>query len=665
MWESLRGGVVMAVEKMEMLNLVAPMEEIDNISRDIVLLQNIHIVNALNEINKSNFTLCVLEENLEELVDMCVIKPYMKETDYKGISEKINNLMGYLGLDKSIKEKYIDESYDFQDSIKEIEDIYPEICGVYKEKFIYNHELKKIEEFDSHIHHLKRTNVDLSSLNNLSFFSYKIGILSKENINRLKKNYENISAIVLHIGSNTIGEVYLVVSPKDLETETNRILNSVNFHELDIPKEFLGTPDQIVVNVEQKVEENKGKLESVNHRLAQLKEKYGDSVERAYSRLRLEEEIVQIKKETACTNSYFYLSGWVPARDKKRIEKRFEKYGHMVLTMFKDVSEVHKYIIPPTKLKNNRLTRPFESLVKMYGVPSYDELDPTLFLSITYMLLFGMMFGDVGQGLILLLAGLYFSRKNKDSLYGGILARLGLSSTIFGFLYGSVFGFEHIIPALLVHPIEHISFMLTGSVAMGIILLITSFGYSIVNKVRRRDIKEGIFGRNGLNGLIFYLSLLGLVANVALKREIIPSTVLYLILLISLVLIVVREPMANLILKKRPLYHEEISSYYIESGFDIFETLLSMMSNTISFIRVGAFALNHVGLFIAFQTMAKLMNNFAGSIIIFLIGNIIIIFLEGLIVFIQGLRLQYYELFSKYYRGEGIEFKPVKLGAKY
>jgi V/A-type H+-transporting ATPase subunit I len=86
-----------------------------------------------------------------------------------------------------------------------------------------------------------------------------------------------------------------------------------------------------------------------------------------------------------------------------------------------------------------------------------------------------------------------------------------------------------------------------------------------------------------------------------------------------------------------------------------------MMSNTISFIRVGAFALNHVGLFIAFQTMAKIMNNFTGSIIIFLIGNIIIICLEGLIVFIQGLRLQYYELFSKYYRGEGIEFKPIKL----
>lgn len=652
----------MAVEKMEMLNLVAPIEEINHICRDIVLLQNVHIVNALNEINESNFTLCIMEENLNELVDMCVIKPYIEENDYRDIAEKINNLMDYFELEKTIKEEHIEDSYDFQTSIKEIEDICREVQGIYEEKVLYNEELDKIEEFDSHIHHLKRTNVDLSALNNLSFFSFKIGILSKENMNRLKKNYENISAIVLHIGSNSIGEVYLVVSPKDLETETNRILHSVNFHELDIPKEFLGTPEETVINIENKVEENKLKLEAVNEKLEQLKEKYSRVVVRAYSRLRLEEEIIQIKKETACTNSYFYLSGWVPARDKKRIESRFKKYGHIVLTMFKDASEVHKYIIPPTKLKNSKLTRPFESLVKMYGMPSYNELDPTLFLSITYMLLFGTMFGDVGQGLILFLAGLYFGKKNKESPYGGILTRLGLSSIIFGFLYGSIFGFEHIIPALLVHPIEHIDFMLMGSIAIGIIMLVASFGYSIVNRIKQKDIKEGVFGRNGLNGLIFYLSLLGIISNIALGREIVPTSLLYIILPISLVIIVVREPLANLILKKRPLYHEEVSSYYIESGFDIFETLLSMMSNTISFIRVGAFALNHVGLFIAFQTMAKLMNNFAGSIIIFLIGNIIIICLEGLIVFIQGLRLQYYELFSKYYKGEGIEFKPVRIG---
>ncbi|SKC56737.1 V-type ATP synthase subunit I [Maledivibacter halophilus] len=651
----------MTVAKMEMLNLVAPIRYIDKISREIVLLENIHMVNALNEINEDNFTLSIAEENIEELVDMCVIKAYREERDYKDISEKINNLMDYLQIEKNIKRKYIEEEYDFETSIGEIEDIYEDIEGVYREKTQYHEELKRIKEFDSHIHQLRQTNANLSILKNLHFFSFKIGILSKENINRLKKNYENISAIVLHIGSNEKGEVYLVISPKDLETETNRTLHSVRFYELDIPKEFLGTPDEIVVNIENKVRENKSHLETINNKLEKLKEEYGAVVERAYSRLMLEEEISRVKNETACTQSYFYLSGWVQSSEKERIKDRFRKYGEKVILMFKGVSEVHKYIIPPTKLKNNRLTRPFEALVKMYGVPSYSEMDPTPFLSITYMLLFGTMFGDVGQGLVFLLAGLYLSKKNKKGLYGGILTRLGISSTIFGFLYGSVFGFEHIIPALLVHPIEHIDFMLMGSVVIGIIMLITSFGYSIVNKLKQRDMKEGLFGRNGLNGLIFYLALLGIVANVALDKEIVPSGLLYVIVLISLVLIVIREPLANLILKKRPLYNEEASSYYIESGFDIFETLLSMMSNTISFIRVGAFALNHVGLFIAFQTMAKIVNNFAGSIIIFLIGNIIIICLEGLIVFIQGLRLEYYELFSKYYMGEGIEFRPVRL----
>ena len=96
----------------------------------------------------------------------------------------------------------------------------------------------------------------------------------------------------------------------------------------------------------------------------------------------------------------------------------------------------------------------------------------------------------------------------------------------------------------------------------------------------------------------------------------------------------------------------------MESGFDIFETFLSLLSNSISFIRVGAFALNHVGLFIAFHTMAHIIGSFAGNVSMFILGNLMVIFLEGLIVLIQGLRLIYYEMFSKYYKGEGILFKP-------
>src|SRR5690606_12368938 len=121
--------------------------------------------------------------------------------------------------------------------------------------------------------------------------------------------------------------------------------------------------------------------------------------------------------------------------------------------IYKGANEVSD-LTPPTKLRNSRLFKPFESLVKMYGIPSYNEIDPTPFLSISYMILFGAMFGDLGQGFILLLAGILLGKLKGNVMFGGLLSRLGLSSMIFGVLYGAVFGFEHIIPAILIRPFE-------------------------------------------------------------------------------------------------------------------------------------------------------------------------------------------------------------------
>lgn len=647
----------MSVEKMEMMNLVGKIEEIDNITKEIVRLGNVHIVNASHEIDESNFTLCVLEENIEELVDMCIIKPYREETDYKDITLKINNMMKYFDMKPLVQEKYLKDLYDFDGIKKEMNEIYPKVESVYKEIEELNEELQNLEEFDNHIRYLKGLDINLDSLNNLHFFNYKIGILSKENRLKLKKNYENISAIVLHIGSNNVGEVYLIISTKELETETDRILRSLHFQQLDMPNDFSGRPIEVETKIEKREKEIKIKINMFSEELNSLKKIYKDAVSKAYSRLKMEEMIINIKNQTACTKSFFYLSGWVPKNEKAVIKERFDKYGDNVIVMFKETSEVYKFITPPTKLKNNWILRPFESLVKMYGIPSYNELDPTMFLSITYMILFGAMFGDVGQGLILFFMGLYFKAKE----FGKILLRLGISSSVFGLLYGSVFGFEHIIPAFLIRPIENIDQILMSSIVIGTILLIVSFVYGMINALKRKDLKEGLFGRNGFTGFLFYMLFLILLLNSFIDKKIIPNKICYICMIILMILMVIREPISNWMLKKRPLYEESASSYYTESGFEILETLLSMLSSTVSFIRVGAFALNHVGLFIAFHTMAEIANNFAGSILIYIIGNIIVIGLEGLIVFIQGLRLEYYEMFSKYYKGEGIEFNPVGL----
>jgi V/A-type H+-transporting ATPase subunit I len=277
------------------------------------------------------------------------------------------------------------------------------------------------------------------------------------------------------------------------------------------------------------------------------------------------------------------------------------------------------------------------------------------------MFLFGAMFGDLGQGFVLLLGGIILAKAKRNKILGGLLLRLGLSSMIFGTLYGAVFGFEDIIPALLMRPFENINKVLAGAVVIGIVLILISYIFGIVNKLKRKDIEEGIFGKDGLVGLLFYICLLTLIGGKLLGKTILPMETGVVIILLSIALMIFKEPLSNLIMGKKPLYNEDISGYYIEGVFSIIETLLSMLSGTVSFIRVGAFALTHVGLFIAFQTIGELIGTTAGNIIVLILGNIIIIGLEGLIVFIQGLRLQYYELFSRYYKGEGKEFNPINI----
>ncbi len=126
----------------------------------------------------------------------------------------------------------------------------------------------------------------------------------------------------------------------------------------------------------------------------------------------MEKTTDNLKKQIAYTRSYFYFSGWIPTSAKKEIDILFkEKYSGSVLLSFKKIHEIESNFIPPTKLKNHKLLRPFELLVQMYGTPSYDEIDPTLFLGLTYMFLFGAMFGDLGQGIVLLLVGYMMSKK--------------------------------------------------------------------------------------------------------------------------------------------------------------------------------------------------------------------------------------------------------------
>ena len=352
-------------------------------------------------------------------------------------------------------------------------------------------------------------------------------------------------------------------------------------------------------------------------------------------------------------DKYFYLSGWVPESKVDDFKELEEKYDKTKV----NINNRSCSSKTPTKLKNNILVRPFEFLVNMYGAPNYNEIDPTPFFAITYLLLYGMMFGDLGQGLVFVLLSFYVDKINKT--FGGLVRRIGISSSIFGLMYGSFFGIETLIPTLLIKPFDNIMTVLIASVAFGVLLMVISYIIGIFNKVKKQNnIEEGIFGKEGLAGLMMMISFILIILNIVGKSPL-PMPIAIVMLVLSIVMIIFKQPLARKIEGEYPLYDSSKGDYYVESSFSIVEALLSVFSNLVSFTRVGAFAINHVGLYMAFEVMAKLAGGGIIGIIILILGNILIIGLEGMIVFIQGLRLEFYEMFSKYYEGNGRKFRPI------
>jgi V/A-type H+-transporting ATPase subunit I len=637
-----------------MMNLIGNIPDVDSILIDLLKSNKVDLVSALDEIENNHFVFNVNDKTLDKQVDLNYTAPFHVDNEYEELKSKLDELKDVLKVHHTNNTKDIKLNLN-KDSIKEeTNKIYEEIHVITEQKRLVEEKLKELEDFLNSFPAYNAFSQPIEDLRNLNYFDYKFGILSKDDRVKLKKNYENILAVVLHTGTSKDGEVYLVLFPSVSSEEIGRILRSLNFKEIIIPAQYNGTPIEIKEQLEKEKSNLELEIKSYERELENLKNIYEDNIVSLLNQINIYVKIEKAKEWLGVSRRFFYLSGWISKKDKAEIENILSNYKD-ILVMFREGND----ITPPTKLKNNWIFKPFETLVKMYGMPAYNEMDPTPFLSLSYMFLFGAMFGDLGQGFVILLAGILYSRKNK--LFGGLLSRLGFSSMIFGVLYGAVFGFETIIPALLIRPFESINTVLVAAIVVGIILILIAYIYSMINCAKRKDIEEGLFGKEGLAGLLFYLSLLALVGGSLLGKPIISAEIAAILITICVLALVFKQPLTHLITNKRPLHGNDISGYYVESVFSLLETLLSMLSGTVSFIRVGAFALTHVGLFVAFETIGHMIGSAAGNIIVLFIGNILILGLEGLIVFIQGLRLQYYEMFSRYYKGDGKEFKPISI----
>ena len=349
------------------------------------------------------------------------------------------------------------------------------------------------------------------------------------------------------------------------------------------------------------------------------------------------------------------------------IAKKFQKEIESDADTFCIMEDNHNNIMstPPTKMKNPGLFKPFEMYVEMYGLPSYNEIDPTILIGITYSILFGFMFGDAGQGLCLLIGG-FLLYKFKKMRLAGIISCCGFFSTIFGVLFGSVFGFEDIIDAVWLRPQEAMTdlpfigklntvFVVAIAIGMGIILLCMIL--NIINSVKEHNTEKTWFDTNGAVGLVFYFALATVIV-LYMSGNALPATIVLTVLfIIPLLLMFFKEPLSAMVEKKAQKMEGGVGMFITQGVFELFEVLLSYFSNTLSFVRVGAFAVSHAAMM---QVVLMLAGAEAGSPnwAVVIGGNLFVCGMEGLIVGIQVLRLEYYELFSRFYRGSGRAFEP-------
>jgi V/A-type H+-transporting ATPase subunit I len=376
----------------------------------------------------------------------------------------------------------------------------------------------------------------------------------------------------------------------------------------------------------------------------------------------------------------YVVVGWVPSTDLDSLTQRLKQASKEILIQATPIEPAGRHANVPVALQNPGFLSPFEMLVNTYARPRYEEIDPTVLITLTFPLLYGVMFGDVGHGLVLALFGVLLNSKAIKALrgaasFGNLLIACGLSGMIFGFLFGSIFGFEDVLPTLWIQPLHNILTILVVAIGAGVVLLNIGYLLNMYNAVRARNWPKFFFDSNGLAGWILYVSFLilalQLVGQLFLKHAVFPGYVVVIAEILAvlglLVAVVFSHPLQHWMETRHFAVEGGWGMFAIQSAAEVLEKLISMFSNTLSYVRVGAFAIVHAGFTGAVFVIAKLLGggHEAGFLYwaVVVVGNLGVILLEAFIVFIQNMRLHYYEFFSKFFQGGGSPYEPLTLAS--
>jgi V/A-type H+-transporting ATPase subunit I len=555
---------------------------------------------------------------------------------------------------------------------------------------------QSVEEAYGEAKAFSNLNAPFADLDQLSYLTLRVGRLDPIVQTELKEKLGD-RAVIIPLGGGGNDRVLAASSRKGrfaLDSE----LKKTSFKPIAIPEGYQGVPAELLEGLEGRLKNAGKELEEIENEKTRIRDESQTALYQLGSILLMAVAAEDIKSRLVSTSSVYLLSGWIPAdlitqtaADLSRIT-----HGRTAIRIYvpDEVPEVKNGSEKvPVSLKHGGFVKGFEGVIFSYGAPLYGTIDPTPLVAVFFTLLFGIMFGDSGQGAVLLFLGLLAGRYNrlaKFKNYSTPLIAVGISSIVMGFITGEVFTREE----LFVAPTRAITRAITGqpvdrlltimplaehggsviklfyffgfTVGMGILLNSLGLIINISNKCILKKYEEAFFAKTGLAGLLLFWYAI----FIALRCIFFKGSFEYFDLagiLIPCICIFFGPLIWRCITRERPLLSHGIMTFLMEGFVEVMETASGYISNTVSFLRVGAFALSHGVLsYIVFRFTEELANSGGGPIgsvsalLVLIFGNLVIIVLEGMIVAIQVVRLQYYEFFSKFFTETGVEFAPFR-----
>lgn len=546
--------------------------------------------------------------------------------------------------------------------------------------------------------------LDLTAINSLKRFHANMFIVNAKEIPEIERTFDDLP--IIKIDLNEMDVAFVIFGTAEDAERIGKVLRSFDTHPFVIPSHLPQNPSEAYKQVEQKIKELEKKKVELEKSIEKIKLNISTKILSLHEGARVAKDVLETMRKPGGTKNFAVIQGYIPSTMEKKIQK-LSKEWVCLIDEVNEGEEEHGQEGLPSLLTNTKYLKTFEVITATQGLPRYGETDPTPMIAFVWPLFYGLMFGDLGHGLLLFGLGMLLRTRGLGGTrtWGTLLAASGAAASMAGLITGEFFGWHirevailsdilHNVPFIGILRVSELTFdqvimVLKVSIAIGIIHLVSAFVLNIRRNLRRGK-KLEVYTHN-IPILIMYGAVVALIlaaigsgydiigmfgVTERVHHEPVPwitfivgswATVEVIAKIsVPILFAMIAIMMLGHIVEEK---HRKAHGLETEGGGImgavieiIMVRTMELLSHTISYSRLGIMLLVHVALLVTVNNayIYSADHGDMGMAIALLVGgNIGIIMIEGLIVYIQAIRLHLYEWFPKWYEGEGTEFKKI------